>query len=339
MLHFPILFGIPGDLIVEGQVFVNGQALGASRQAVAAGGAGGGGDGPDPGGGIFQLGFFGFRQRNLRCQIFLDLGDGIHAAEDRFHAGKARCEADGPACGISGESQLHRGRGQTPALHGLHDQDGLANISDVNFDDYRCVDAFEDSRIPERAAKALAQNPVPLVAETTICSDNYVDPVWTSHTSLYFPKTRNLYNYVRVPEEGTEGSLNYPAGELLFGWQEVLEYEWDERGLPIIWIFYHFDNKADRFGVDIIYTDEKMSWREWCESEFNINGWTYVDEGDGWVVPPFFDYVIQDAGEDVPLDADKVGFHPGLRLNGEKCMLYYIDILSLSEARELGYPG
>ena len=54
MLHLPVFPGVPGVFVVEGQISGNGQAHGAPRQAVTAGGAGSGGDGPDAVGGNLQ---------------------------------------------------------------------------------------------------------------------------------------------------------------------------------------------------------------------------------------------------------------------------------------------
>ena len=97
--------------------------------------------------------------------------------------------------------------------------------------------------------------------------------------------------------------------------------------------------------VGSLWKDEEgMTWKEWCDSKYNVQGWTYVDEGDGWVRTQYEEYVIQVTvdknGNPNPVGALKVAFHPGVRLNGEPCVIYWeTNMMPVAEARELGYPG
>ena len=227
-------------------------------------------------------------------------------------------------------------------LYGVRDRDGLDNISEINFADYQYADSFDDSRIPERAEKAMALNTRPLLGETTFCfteRDDHTSIIWTIHTSLYFVHTRNLYNYVRTTTQGEE-TYNYPAGEFLVGWEDILNYIWDEQKLPFIWTH----SQSDSMNIGNIYYEEGMTWKEWCDSKYNVQGWTYVDEGDGWVRTHFDEYVVQvkvdKNGNPHPVGALKVAFHPGVRLNGEPCVLYWENnMMTVDEARTLGFPG
>ena len=181
--------------------------------------------------------------------------------------------------------------------------DAAMNITSLEFSDYEwwhSVDLMDRPWIPD-ATRAL--DFCPQIIQTD-CYDDDLQmnfTAWAFHSICYYPDTGNLYNFVNVAQSMDRICCNTPR--ILQEWDEALMEVWDARDLPCFtFVPCRLDgennivpsNSRHIYLVNTeAYFEYGMTLKEWTESVYNFDGWSYAEEEIGPVLyAPEKNYVV-----------------------------------------------
>lgn len=187
------------------------------------------------------------------------------------------------------------------ALYGTK-AEGAENISSLNFGDYPFVhtEDFMAMFAPEktRALDICPEN------YQTLCTNDEDFRNWTNvafHASVYNPFTGNLYNAVKVADSLEDACYDMPR--VLENWKNLLMEAMQAKGaaqLSFVPGNLAKDGKIEPDYYAHIYLsniygcyEPGMTLKDWVESSYNFDGWTYEEEdGEAVLYAPERNYVI-----------------------------------------------
>ena len=109
--------------------------------------------------------------------------------------------------------------------------------------------------------------------------------------AMFSPETGNVYNI--VCEYSQPGDYYFGACFMEFFWEptSVFHKTWNSLGVKYFALVFPGETELDEF----IYSEPGMTWKDWAESKYNLDGWTYKQcEKHGELWSPDGAYMVLD---------------------------------------------
>ena len=89
--------------------------------------------------------------------------------------------------------------------------------------------------------------------------------------AMYSPDTGNVYNM--VCEYSEPGDYYFGSCFMEFFWEPTTVFHkvWDSMGIKYFALVFPSETELDKY----IYSEPGMTWKDWSESKYNLDGWTY----------------------------------------------------------------
>lgn len=158
-------------------------------------------------------------------------------------------------------------------LYGTKDS-GLRNFSGLSIEEYENKYNRDSLLTPNEYILKDAAHPISEFFELFNDEDNGKLPA-VGYTGIYYPETQNLYNTIEHCENLYTGSVN--AAGVFPPTASYMQYLYKQRGVPHSSIFSGLDPTESTIRP-YMYYEEDMSWLDWVDSQYNIDGWTLVEE-------------------------------------------------------------
>ena len=103
---------------------------------------------------------------------------------------------------------------------------------------------------------------------------------FAQYMALYSPGSGNIYNVVSSFTE--PGSYYLGDCQKFFFWEplEAVQQVWEHSGLEKIVLRHPDDISFKNEGMeDCLYFEKGMTFSQWCDSEYNLDNWKFIDHG------------------------------------------------------------
>ncbi len=101
------------------------------------------------------------------------------------------------------------------------------------------------------------------------------------YSAIYSPGTGNTYNiFSSYIEPGNYYFTDYHTSAFLRQPNEIVRRVWESTGLKKIQLRHPDDISFEGEGMeDYFYFEKGMTFSEWCDSQYNLDNWKFIDHG------------------------------------------------------------
>ena len=101
------------------------------------------------------------------------------------------------------------------------------------------------------------------------------------YTAIYSPGTGNVYNiFSSYIEPGDYLFMDYHTSVFLRQPNEIVRRVWENAGVEKVLLRHPDDISFESEGMeDCFYFERGMTFSEWCNSKYNLDGWKFFDNG------------------------------------------------------------